>query len=200
MHRPEELRSESCLAAIEFLLGMQCSNGGWACFDNWDNRNHWLNKTPFGKGNEFFDPTVPDITGRMLECFGLLLETNDSFVQKTGKMLVDEILYLRLKHACFMAIEYLASEQTPEGLWQSRWHVNYINGTCSVLCGIKFFLKDISNTLGNDTLERLAHKPLAWLKSMQNEDGGWGESVSTYRSPSGAGRGASTATQSAWVS
>ena len=200
MHRPEELRSKNCLSAIEFLLGMQCPKGGWACFDAWDNRNRWLNKTPFGQGNEFFDPAVPDITGRVLECFGLLLETNDEFAEKTGELLISGKLSLRLRHSCFRAIQYLASEQNSEGLWQSRWHVNYLNGTYSVLCGLKFFLKNMSNSLGSDIMEKLVGRPLAWITSMQNEDGGWGGRVTTYRSPLEAGCGTSTATQTAWVS
>jgi hypothetical protein len=38
--------------------------------------------TPFSQGNEFFDPSVPDITGRILDCFGLLLAKSDAFYSK----------------------------------------------------------------------------------------------------------------------
>jgi squalene-hopene/tetraprenyl-beta-curcumene cyclase len=199
MHKPEELASESCLAAIDFLLGMQCSHGGWACFDGWDNRNRWLNHTPFGQGNEFFDPSVPDITGRVLECFGLILAASDIFYSKTSKKLITGELRARIRHACHSAIPYLQTEQDSQGRWVSRWHVNYLNGTFSVLCGIKFFLQDIDDSWGENVVERMVHRPLAWLKSVQNDDGGWGESVSSYGKASDAGRGDSTPTQTAWA-
>jgi squalene-hopene/tetraprenyl-beta-curcumene cyclase len=196
MYRPDELPSETCLAAIEFLLGMQCSNGGWACFDARDNRNRWLNHTPFGQGNEFFDPSVPDITGRVLECFGLLLATNHNFHIKTSKKLMTDDLCARIRRACYKAVVYLQREQDSRGVWGSRWHVNYLNGTYSVLCGLKFFLDDVHD---ESSRERLVGRPLAWLKSVQNHDGGWGEHVVTYQRGSDAVEGDSTPTQTAWA-
>ncbi|KAF1967978.1 terpenoid cyclases/Protein prenyltransferase [Bimuria novae-zelandiae CBS 107.79] len=182
MHMPEELRSKSCIAAIEFLLGMQCSNGVWACFDGWNICNFWLNQKPFGQGNEFFDPSVPDITGRVIECYGILLAKSDT----SGKELINSDLYIRMKHACHKAIRYLASVQDAQGLWGSRWHVNYLNGTYSVLCGIKFFLHEIEDSLEASFVEEMVQRPLTWVKTMQNKDGD-------------AGRGDSTPTQTAWA-
>ena len=37
-----------------------------------------------------------------------------------------------------------------------------------------------------------------WLESVQNDDGGWGEDLKSYESPDLAGRGESTAAQTAW--
>jgi squalene-hopene/tetraprenyl-beta-curcumene cyclase len=39
---------------------------------------------------------------------------------------------------------------------------------------------------------------LEWLKGKQNEDGGWGEDLITYKDPSKAGIGPSTPSQTAW--
>lgn len=165
----------------------------------WNNQNTWLNKTPFGQGNEFFDPCVADITGRVLECFGIILDISDNFAVKRGERLINNVIALRLKHASYRAIQYLKAEQNSEGLWRSRWHVNYLNGTYSVLCGLKFFLHDIGNSMGNDFMERMVHRPVAWIKSVQNDDGGWGESVATYRGEVAPGQGVSTPTQTAWA-
>jgi squalene-hopene/tetraprenyl-beta-curcumene cyclase len=199
MYKSEELSSEASLAAIEFLLGMQCANGGWACFDGWNNRNRWLNNTPFGQGNEFFDPSVPDITGRILECFGLLLTRSDALYCKTGKKLIMDDLRLRISHACHTAIQYLRTEQDCYGRWGSRWHVNYLNGTSSVLCGIKFFPQNIHDNRGQSLEGEMVRRPLAWIKAVQNQDGGWGEGVSTYREGSERERADSTPTQTAWA-
>ena len=42
-------------------------------------------------------------------------------------------------------------------------------------------------------------RALAFLKSRQNEDGGWGETCDSYADPSLAGRGPSTPSQTAWA-
>jgi squalene-hopene/tetraprenyl-beta-curcumene cyclase len=38
-----------------------------------------------------------------------------------------------------------------------------------------------------------------WLKSVQNADGGWGETTDSYKDPSLRGQGPSTASQTAWA-
>jgi hypothetical protein len=73
--------------------------------------------TPFGQSNEFFDPSVPDITGRVMECFGLLLAESDAFYSKTGKKLVTEELRTR-HHTLFLpklAWELLMVSVVPKG-------------------------------------------------------------------------------------
>ena len=42
-------------------------------------------------------------------------------------------------------------------------------------------------------------RAVAWLGDHQNDDGGWGEDPRSYRDPSWIGRGASTASQTAWA-
>src|SRR5581483_3370467 len=44
-----------------------------------------------------------------------------------------------------------------------------------------------------------AHRGLEWLRSVQNDDGGFGEDLRSYREPEWRGRGASTASQTAWA-
>ena len=53
-------------AALDWLLAMQSSDGGWAAFDA-DNNWEFLNNVPFADHNAMLDPTCPDITGRVLE-------------------------------------------------------------------------------------------------------------------------------------
>jgi squalene-hopene/tetraprenyl-beta-curcumene cyclase len=42
-------------------------------------------------------------------------------------------------------------------------------------------------------------KAVAWLESVQNADGGWGEDLRSYSDLEWAGRGHSTASQTAWA-
>ena len=42
-------------------------------------------------------------------------------------------------------------------------------------------------------------RAVTWLESHQNPDGGWGEDLRSYNDPALAGRGESTASQTAWA-
>jgi squalene-hopene/tetraprenyl-beta-curcumene cyclase len=42
-------------------------------------------------------------------------------------------------------------------------------------------------------------RAVAWLEEHQNPDGGWGEDMRSYDDPALAGRGESTASQTAWA-
>ena len=57
--------------AMEWLLGMQSSNGGWAAFDR-DNGMDILNRIPFADTEAMVDPPTADVTGRVLGGYGLL--------------------------------------------------------------------------------------------------------------------------------
>jgi squalene-hopene/tetraprenyl-beta-curcumene cyclase len=71
------------------------------------------------------------------------------------------------------------------------WGVNYIYGTWSVLAGLR--------QVGEDMTQGYIRKAVAWLKSCQNPDNGWGETCLSYQDPSLAGKGESTASQTAWA-
>ncbi|CAM6124424.1 unnamed protein product [Calypogeia fissa] len=44
----------------------------------------------------------------------------------------------------------------------------------------------------------MVRRGLAWMKSVQNSDGGWGETLESYRDPDQAGMGPSSAAHTAW--
>lgn len=73
------------------------------------------------------------------------------------------------------AIEYLRSQQEPDGSWYGRWGVNYLYGTWQVLRGL--------HTLGIDMRQPWLLKARDWLHGVQHNDGGWGERVDTYEDP-----------------
>src|SRR5262245_13225913 len=65
--------------ALEWLIQMQSSDGGWAAFDA-DNNWSFLSHVPFADHNAMLDPACPDITGRVLEALcaqGLTREHRD---------------------------------------------------------------------------------------------------------------------------
>ncbi|KAG6355269.1 hypothetical protein INS49_004351 [Diaporthe citri] len=187
--------SQSCTRAIDWLLGMQCYDGSWACFDL-DNDHRYLNLFPFGQGNQFYDSSVHDITGRILECLGMVLSILSSPAKKSSSPLPDPFVCQRIQQACCRSILFLESAQEPvAGIWGSRWHINYLNGTSSVLCGlmsVKSIFEDDKEI--KEVIYGMIARPLSWLKSTQHADGAWGEDAASYSDAQKAGRGVSTPT------
>ncbi len=154
----------------KWMISMQNRDGGWGAFDR-DNDRAILNHIPFADHNAMLDPSSPDVTARVLECLGRFGWTaSDHRVQR--------------------AIEYLLKEQYPQGPWYGRWGVNYVYGTGGVLRALA--------AVGLKKDHPALVKAVQWLHSVQNPDGGFGESCTSYDDPSRMGRGESTASQTAW--
>jgi hypothetical protein len=62
--------------------------------------------------------------------------------------------------------------QEQDGSWFGRWGMNYIYGTWSVLCAL--------NAVQRDPRSADVQQAVAWLKTIQNKDGGWGERGESY--------------------
>jgi squalene-hopene/tetraprenyl-beta-curcumene cyclase len=138
--------------AIQWLLGMQSSDGGWAAFDV-DNNWQLLNKVPFADHNAMLDPTCPDITGRVLEALA-----------RRG---------LDREHpAISAAVNYLLTHQKEDGSWYGRWGVNYLYGTFLALRGLE--------AAGTPASHSSVSQAAGWIRQVQNRDGGWGESCASY--------------------
>ena len=171
--------------ATEWILNMQNNDGGWAAFDL-NNDKLFLNKIPFCDMNNLCDPSSADVTGRVLEAFGLMKQASDREYMDAG-------LLQRIEKASDRGLLYLARTQEPCGAWYGRWGVNYVYGTSNVLCGLQYFSED--RPFIRDMMECAA----TWLKWRQNPEGGWGEGLGSYPDPSTAGRGDSTPSQTAWA-
>jgi len=167
---PEEERLRASIRrGLAWLVSMQNSDGGWGAFDH-ENNLDFLNNIPFADHNAMLDPSTADVTARALECLGQMgWDASHPVVER--------------------ARAFLRHDQTSEGAWFGRWGVNFVYGTSGVLRALEL--------LG------LNHHPDCmrageWLKSVQNEDGGFGETIHSYDDPAVKGRGKSTASQTAW--
>jgi squalene-hopene/tetraprenyl-beta-curcumene cyclase len=118
------------------------------------------------------DPSCADITARILEMLGA-------------------VGYRADHPQVARAVEYLWRTQEPEGCWYGRWGVNYIYGTWQVLQG----LKALDVPMGHSALVRAAD----WLESVQQANGGWGETCASYDDRALMGQGETTASQTAWA-
>jgi squalene-hopene/tetraprenyl-beta-curcumene cyclase len=159
--------------AREWIEGLQSANGGWGAFDS-DNDRDYLNFIPFADHGALLDPPTEDVTARCVSMLGQLGETPDK------------------NPALARAVAYLVRLQDKEGGWFGRWGMNYIYGAWSVLCAL--------NAIKLDPDHKVVQKAVAWLKSIQNADGGWGEDGESYAMDYAGYRPApSTSSQTAWA-
>ena len=164
-------REEAVERGIQWLLAMQCRNGGWAAFDK-DNDSKYLSKLSFSDFGETLDPPSADVTAHILEMFGRLGYSRD-------------LPSLR------RAYSYIRQEQEEDGSWFGRWGVNYVYGVGAVLPALA--------AIGEDMEQPYLRRAVDWLIDHQNDDGGWGESCGSYVDSALRGVGPSTASQTAWA-
>ena len=162
---------ESVQRAINWIMSMQCKNGGWASFDK-DNDRMVFQYIPFADHNAMLDPPTVDITGRILEMLATYgYDKNHRAVKK--------------------ALKFIRDQQEADGSWFGRWGVNYIYGTALVLRGLE--------AIGIDHHEPYVQQAAEWIRMVQNPDGGWGETCGSYDDPNQKGIGPSTPSQTAWA-
>jgi squalene-hopene/tetraprenyl-beta-curcumene cyclase len=154
---------------VDWLLSMQNRDGGWGAFDH-NNDRQLLTEIPFADHNAMIDPSSADVTARVLECLGRNGWSVSNPVVKRG-------------------VEYLTKEQSPDGPWFGRWGVNYVYGTSGVLRALETIALNARD---------YCQRAVAWLRSVQNNDGGFGESIASYYDPKLKGQGPSTPSQTAW--
>jgi squalene-hopene/tetraprenyl-beta-curcumene cyclase len=173
MHRSAERAAYAPAVerALDWLVGMQSSDGGFAAFDV-DNTSYYLNEIPFADHGALLDPPTSDVTARVVTALALVRRTQDAT-------------------ALARALVYLREQQEADGSWFGRWGTNYIYGTWSVLTAFA------QAGIGPD--DAAVRRAVAWLKSRQNADGGWGESNDSYAPGHATERTASTPHQSAWA-
>ncbi len=154
---------------LQWLISMQNRDGGWGAFDR-DNDRGTLAHIPFADHNAMIDPSTADVTARVLECLGRYGWHADDPVMQHG-------------------VKFLLKDQCEDGSWFGRWGVNYVYGTSGVLRA----LETVSLTARD-----YCRRAVTWLRSVQKEDGSFGESIHSYYDPATKGQGSSTASQTAW--
>ena len=156
--------------AIRWMVGMASRDGGFGAFDA-DNTRVLCTKLPFCDFGAVIDPPSADVTAHVVEALAHEGLTGTDVLRR--------------------AVVWLLKAQEPDGSWFGRWGANYVYGTGAVLpaliaAGVRPEKPPIRRAVG-------------WLERQQNEDGGWGEDLRSYDDPAWRGRGASTASQTAWA-
>ena len=179
--RTDELEARRQAAAARgrrWLLGLQNPDGGWASFDRCCDKEV-LTLIPFADHNAMIDPSTPDITARVISA--LLAHGHDPADGPVRR-----------------ATDYLLHEQEKDGSWPGRWGANGVYGTWLALSVLAPLATRTGGRAG-ERLSRACRLGRRWLLAVQNEDGGWGESLRSYDDPGFRGRGRSTASQTAWA-
>ncbi|NUK36772.1 squalene--hopene cyclase [Streptomyces lunaelactis] len=153
-----------------WTLGMQSRNGAWGAFDA-DNTSSFPNRLPFCDFGEVIDPPSADVTAHVVEMLAYEGKTHPPRPRR--------------------GIEWLLAEQEANGPWFGRWGVNYVYGTGSVVPALV--------AAGMPAAHPAIRRAVRWLESVQNDDGGWGEDLRSYREDKWIGHGASTASQTGWA-
>ncbi|MEU5052561.1 squalene--hopene cyclase [Streptomyces sp. NPDC021096] len=161
---------EAVRRAARWTAGMQSGNGAWGAFDA-DNTSPFPNRLPFCDFGEVVDPPSADVTAHVVEMLAVLGKQHHPRTRR--------------------GIEWLLAEQEECGAWFGRWGVNYVYGTGCVVPALV--------AAGLPPAHPAIRRAVAWLRGVQNGDGGWGEDLRSYRDREWIGRGASTASQTAWA-
>jgi squalene-hopene/tetraprenyl-beta-curcumene cyclase len=169
---PDPQRLElSVQRGIEWMIGMQSGDGGWGAFDA-DNTRTLVRKLPFCDFGEVIDPPSADVTAHAVE----------ALAREEG---------LAVRASTSSGSAWLLGRQEADGSWFGRWGVNHLYGTSAALCALA------EAGVADDDLR--IRRAVNWLTEHQNQDGGWGEDCRSYDDPAWIGRGASTASQTAWA-
>jgi squalene-hopene/tetraprenyl-beta-curcumene cyclase len=149
---PDQVVTDAAIAGINWLLGLQNSDGGIPTFCR-------------GWSALPFDRSAPDLTAHALGAIGVWLDVLPGPLQK------------RAGRAVKKGLAYLECAQRQDGSWVPLWFGNQfaanqenpVYGTARVLTGLQ--------RLGREYIGECAEmfgRAVGWLLSVQNQDGGWG--------------------------
>jgi squalene-hopene/tetraprenyl-beta-curcumene cyclase len=167
---PDARRKAAISRGLAWITGMASADGGWAAFDA-DNTSRLVAKLPFCDFGAVTDPPSADVTAHVVEALAAAGQAGSRAARR--------------------GVVWLLRAQEADGSWFGRWGANYVYGTGAVVPALI-----AAGVLPGKPAIRRA---VAWLEEHQNPDGGWGEDMRSYDDQSLAGRGVSTASQTAWA-
>jgi len=154
---------------LDWMVGMQSRSGGWGAFDA-DNEALWLYKLPICDFGKVTDEPTADVTAHALEALGHEHGYDSSLTR---------------------GLDWLLQEQEDDGSWFGRWGVNHLYGTGAALPALE--------ACGVAPDHPAMRRAVAWLDSVQQPQGSFGEDILSYQDPRHRGQGAATPSQTAWA-
>ncbi|HEU5278697.1 MAG TPA: squalene--hopene cyclase [Gaiellaceae bacterium] len=163
------LGDDAVRRGLDWMAGMQSRSGGWGAFDA-DNEALWLYKLPICDFGRVTDEPTADVTAHVLEAFG----REDGYGASVEP-----------------GLGWLLAEQEADGSWYGRWGVNHLYGTGAAVPALE--------ACGLPPDHPAIRRALAWLDSVQQRTGAFGEDILSYSDAKLRGRGAATPSQTAWA-
>jgi squalene-hopene/tetraprenyl-beta-curcumene cyclase len=154
---------------LDWTVGMQSRNGGWGAFDV-NNSAMWLYKIPFCDFGKVTDEPSADVTAHALE----VLAPENGYEGSVAR-----------------GLDWLLREQEADGSWFGRWGVNHVYGNGAALPALE--------ACGLEPEHPAMRAAVAWLDSVQQPSGAFGEDIRSYADVEWRGKGAATASQTAWA-
>src|SRR5437764_3666291 len=171
LRRVEGVASEAAIErARVWVEGMQTSGGGWGAFDA-ENTRELVRELPFLDFGEVIDEPSADVTAHAVAMLAALGRREQPVTQG--------------------AVAWLLEHQERGGSWFGRWGINHVYGTGAVVPALI--------AAGVDPAHESIRRAVRWLGEHQNEEGGSAEDPRSYDDEKWIGRGASTASQTAWA-
>jgi squalene-hopene/tetraprenyl-beta-curcumene cyclase len=167
--RELELGDDAVRRGLDWMVGLQSRSGGWGAFDA-DNEALWLYKLPICDFGKVTDEPSADVTAHALETLG----------HEPG-----------YDSALASGLDWLLAEQEPDGSWFGRWGVNHLYGTGAAVPALE--------ACGVPPGHPAVRRALAWLDSVQQPSGAFGEDILSYSDLAWRGRGRATPSQTAWA-
>jgi squalene-hopene/tetraprenyl-beta-curcumene cyclase len=168
--RELDLGDDAVRRGLDWVAGMQSRNGGWGAFDA-DSNAMWLYRIPFCDFGKVTDEPSADVSAHALEALAPEGRYGDT-----------------VEHG----LRWLLDEQEDDGSWFGRWGVNHVYGTGAALPGLE--------ACGVPHDHHAVRRAVAWLDSVQQESGGFGEDIRSYADPAWRGRAPfATPSQTAWA-
>jgi squalene-hopene/tetraprenyl-beta-curcumene cyclase len=135
-----------------------------------DNSAMWLYKVPFCDFGKVTDEPSADVSAHALEVLA-----PEGYGDAVGR-----------------GLRWLLDEQEGDGSWFGRWGVNHIYGTGAALPALE--------ACGVPHDDPAVRRAVAWLDSVQQQNGGFGEDIRSYADPAWRGRAPfTTPSQTAWA-
>ena len=160
---PATMRLDRLRLAVDFVLARQNADGGFATYER-RRGGRWLERV---NPSEMFGQCMTELS--YVECTASAIRALHLVATRSS-----DVLPRTQIAACRDAVSrgrcFLLGCQRPDGAWPGFWGINQIYGTSFCVTGLC--------EAGLPTDDPAIARAGAWLRSVQREDGGWGEHFS----------------------